>query len=198
MATPTHSDQRYTRIAIALHWGIAALIGFNVGVGFIMEGLKPALRGVVVPLHISSGITVLLLTAVRLGWRLTHAPPPWHSHLAAWERGLAHAAHGSLYFLMFAMPVSGWAIVSAHPPRPGAGPKIWGLLALPPISPISRLDAPLQKVAHDAYVQWHSLGAWILVALLTLHIAAALKHQFYDRQAQLARMGVRWRYSKPT
>jgi cytochrome b561 len=190
MATVIHSDQRYTRVAIVLHWSIALLILFNLCVGFFMEGFEPALRAIVVPLHISSGITVLTLTAIRLGWRLTHRPPALQSHMAAWERGLANAAHWTLYFLMFAMPVTGWAIISAHPPRPGAGPKIWGLIALPPIPPISQLAVSVQKSAHDSYVQVHSIGGWIFVALLALHVAGALKHQLYDRHAQLARMGV--------
>jgi cytochrome b561 len=190
MKTAIQSNQRYTMVAIVLHWSIAILILFNLGVGFFMEGFKPGLRGIIVPLHISSGITVLILTAVRLGWRLTHSPPPLHAETQAWERRVAHAAHGIVYFLMLAMPATGWAIISAHPPRPGAGPTIWSLLRLPPISPISRLDASVQKAAHESFVQVHSIGGWIFVALLTLHVAAAVKHQFYDRHAQFSRMGL--------
>jgi cytochrome b561 len=194
MNTVTHSDQRYTMVAIMLHWSTAILILFNLSVGFFMEGFEPGLRGIIVPLHISSGITVLALTAFRLGWRLTHPPPSFHAEIAAWERGIAHAAHGTIYFLMIVMPVTGWAIISAHPPpRPGAGPMIWGLLRIPPIAPIARLDASVQKAAHDTFVQVHSIGGWIFVALLALHIAAALKHQFHDRYAQFARMKVGWR-----
>jgi cytochrome b561 len=181
---------RYTRTAIALHWIIAVLILFNLSLGFFMEGFKPGLRGIIVPLHISSGITVLLLTTMRLGWRLAHPPPPLHTGLAPWERATAHAAHALVYCLMFAMPITGWAIVSAHPPRPGAGPLIWNLWHLIPIPPIAHLQAPAQKAAHDSFVEIHSIGGWIFVALLALHVAAALKHQFYDRHAQLARMGI--------
>jgi cytochrome b561 len=173
-----------------LHWSIAILILFNLGVGFFMEGFQPGLRDIIVPLHISSGITVLILTAVRLGWRLTHPPPPLPAEMATWERRAAHAAHSIIYFLMLTMPVTGWAIISAHPPRPGAGPMIWGLLRLPPIPPVSHLDAPAQKTAHKSFVRIHSIGGGIYVALLALHIAAAVKHQFYDRHAQFARMGV--------
>ncbi|MGB6308418.1 MAG: cytochrome b [Steroidobacteraceae bacterium] len=190
MKTAIQSNKRYTTVAIALHWGIAILILFNLGVGFFMEGLEPGLRNIIVPLHISSGITVLILTVLRLGWRFTHPPPPLPAEMTDWERRAAHTAHAIIYFLMLAMPVTGWAIVSAHPPRPGAGPLVWGLLHLPPIPPVSHLDAPVQKAAHESFVRIHSIGGWIYVALLTLHIAAALKHQFYDRHAQFARMGV--------
>jgi cytochrome b561 len=190
MKTAIHSSQRYTTVAITLHWSIAILILFNLGVGFFMEGFKPPLRDIIVPLHISSGMTVLALTALRLGWRLTHPPPPLPAEMAAWERRAAHAAHGIIYFLMLAMPLTGWAIISAHPPRPGAGPMIWGLLHLPPIPPVSHLAAPAQKAAHESFVQIHSIGGWIYAALVALHVAAAVKHQFYDRHAQFARMGV--------
>jgi len=60
------SQQRYTRVAVALHWSIALLILFNLGLGFYMEGFKPPLRSMIVPLHISSGLTVLILTGVRV------------------------------------------------------------------------------------------------------------------------------------
>ena len=73
----TDSSARYTSTAILLHWAIAACILFNLAVGFFMEGLDPDARKVVVGLHISSGMTVLALTAIRIVWRLTHAPPPF-------------------------------------------------------------------------------------------------------------------------
>lgn len=182
--------QRYTTVAIALHWAIAALIIFNLAFGFFMEGFKPPLKGIVVPLHISSGITVLALTVVRIVWRLTHKPPPFSSDLTAWERTAAHAVHGFLYFMMVAMPLTGWSIISAHPPRPGAGPVIWGLFRVPPISAVANIDPSIQVKAHDNFVELHSIGGWIMLALLGLHVAAALKHQFYDRHAEFARMGI--------
>jgi cytochrome b561 len=183
-------NQRYTTVAIVLHWAIAALIVFNLAFGFFMEGFEPALKGIVVPLHISSGITVLGLSVVRLVWRLLHRPPPFSPDLTAWERIAAHAVHGALYFIMIAMPLTGWAIISAHPPRPGAGPVIWGLLHIPPISAVSHIDPTVQPAVHDRFVEIHSIGGWLTLGLLTLHVAAALKHQFYDRHAEFARMGI--------
>jgi cytochrome b561 len=190
MNTFTDSDRRYTRVAIALHWAIAALILFNLSVGFFMEGLRPGLKGVVVALHISSGISALVLTAIRFAWRLMHPPPPFPLEMAPWERATAHAAHWFIYFMMFAMPMTGWAIISAHAPKPAGAARIWGLFRLPAIRSISSLDDPVQKSVHDSFVEIHSIGGWIFVALLVLHIGAALKHQFYDRQAEFARMGV--------
>jgi cytochrome b561 len=182
--------QRYTRVAIALHWAIAVCILFNLSLGFFMEGFKQPLRGTVVGLHVSSGITALTLTVVRLIWRLGHEPPPFPAEMALWERAAAHAGHWFIYFMMFAMPLTGWSIISAHPPRPGAGAMIWGTLLLPPISKISHLEPTTQKAAHETFVQLHTIGGWIFLALLLLHVGAALKHQFYDRQAEFARMGI--------
>jgi cytochrome b561 len=181
---------RYTSVAIALHWAIAVLIVFNLSLGFFMEGFPKPLKSVIVPLHISSGITVLALTVLRIIWRLSHRPPPLPLDMAPWERISAHAAHALLYVLMLAMTLTGWSIISAHPPNPHGGPLVWGLLHLPPIMPISLLDEATQKAAHDRFVQLHSIGGWIFLGLLTLHVCGALKHQFFDRQPELARMGI--------
>lgn len=181
---------RYSAVAIVLHWTIAALILANIGVGFVMEGLPRPMKEVLVPLHISSGITILLLTVARVLWRLTHRPPPFSPHLAAWERAAAHTVHALLYGLMIGMPLVGWSIISAHPPRAAGAATIWGLIRLPAIAPISHLDEAAQKAAHQFWVSAHSAGGWLLCALLALHIAGALKHQWMDGHPELARMGV--------
>ena len=196
------AERRYTSVAIALHWVIAALILFNLAFGFFMEGFDPKWKGIVVPLHVSSGLTVLVLTVFRAVWRLLHPAPPFPGSMRAWERRLAHAAHATIYFLMFAMPLTGWAIISAHPARPGTVPlaggllqsgatlAFWGLFKVPTIRSVALLDAKVQTAAHESFVDIHSIGGWIFVGLLGLHVGAALKHQFFDRQAELARMGI--------
>ena len=180
---------RYTAVAIALHWAIALLILFNLGLGFFMEGFARPLRVTVVGLHISSGITVLALTVFRLVWRLMHRPPQFPANMALWERTTAHAAHRFIYFLMLAMPLSGWSIISARPPPPGLA-RLWSVFPLPMLHPISQWDPSVRKSAHAAFVEIHSIGGWIFVAVLALHVGAALKHQFHDRQAEFARMGI--------
>lgn len=191
----THNDAmgktlRYTTVAIALHWVMALLILFNLSVGFFMEGFARPLKNVIVPLHISSGITVLALTLLRIAWRLAHRPPPLPAGMANWERVAAHTAHALLYVLMLVMTLTGWSIISAHPPNPRGGPMLWGLVHLPPIPPISQIEPVAQKAAHERFVQWHSWAGWVLLGLLALHICAALKHQLIDRQSELARMGL--------
>ncbi|UAK26194.1 cytochrome b [Sphingomonas nostoxanthinifaciens] len=108
---------RYSDVAITLHWLIAIAILYNLASGL----LRPVMpRGFFI-FHISSGITILTLSIVRVLWRLTHRPPPLLP-MAPWERGLAHTVHALLYAAMLLLPFSGWAMVSASPPAgsPGA------------------------------------------------------------------------------
>jgi cytochrome b561 len=181
---------RYTRVAIALHWAIAALILLNLCVGFVMEGLPRDWKAWVVPTHFSCGMTVLALSVLRVLWRLTHRPPPFPAGMPRAERAAAHTVHALLYVMMGLMPLLGWAIISAHPPRPQGAASLWGILRLPAIGPLSALPDAQQKAAHQSFVDLHSDGAWILVGLLVLHVVGALKHQWIDRHAELARMGV--------
>ena len=128
--------------------------------------------------------------SVRALWRVTHKPPPLPPELRPWERMAAHGAHTLLYLLIIAMPLIGWSIISAHPPRAEGAAQIWGFLRLPALAPISHLAEPAQKAAHGNFVDAHATGAWILVGVLALHIAGALKHQWIDREPALARMGI--------
>jgi cytochrome b561 len=232
---PASSDRlRYSNVAIVLHWAIAAFILYNLASGL----LRPVLpRGFFV-FHVSSGVTILALSLVRVVWRLLHKAPEFLP-MRAWERGLAHLVHILLYVAMLALPLSGWALVSANPPAgsPGAawaaehrpappptpvpaasdshaqggpagagegggkprkprGPTmVWGLFKLPLIGPIHEIGrepdgVPHQRELHEQIEQVHLLGGWIMLALLVLHVGGALKHQFVDRERELARMGV--------
>ncbi|RZK81532.1 MAG: cytochrome b, partial [Methylobacterium sp.] len=108
---------RYTRVAIAFHWAIAALVLALLGIGLAMThaDLAPMRRFQLYQWHKSVGITVLVLSLLRLGWRAFHRPPPLPAAMPALERAAAHLAHGVLYALIIAMPLVGWALVSASP-----------------------------------------------------------------------------------
>ena len=225
--TPT---DRYTRVAMVLHWAIATFIIFNLCTGFFMEGWPPPLRFLALMLHVSSGISVLALTVVRVVWRLVNEPPPYPAGMKPWERHTAHFAHFLLYAAMVLMPLTGWAILSAHSPpgsagaavefatppgappgmKPGTAPprvmagrpsgpppalKVWNLIPMPMIAPIEAIGkepggVPAQHALHEEFVDWHSVGGYLLLGLLILHILGALKHQFVDKQAEFARMGI--------
>lgn len=200
--------RRYSKVAIALHWSIALLILFNLFSGFLLDAIPKA----VFAFHISSGVTILALTLVRIGWRLTHRPPPFLP-MAKWEKGLAHIVHFLLYCAMLAAPLTGWAMISAHidkpiapaiqavvGPQPDAPPKprrtmIWGLFELPKLSPIVHIadqpdGAAKIKDAHELFEGRHETIGWIFLGLLVLHLGGALKHQFIDKERELARMGL--------
>jgi cytochrome b561 len=182
------TDQRYSNVAIFLHWAIALCILFNLVTGFFMEGLpKGDLKHIVVSLHASSGLSVLVLTLVRIGWRLTHRPPAMDASLSQPERIVANVVHGLFYFLMVAMPMVGWAISSAST-RKVAGAALFLLTPLPKLWFMDNLPLAEKVAAHDQAVSLHSAGAWIMLGLLVAHVAGALKHQFLDRQPQFARM----------
>jgi cytochrome b561 len=192
LTTGLTSDGRYTRVAVALHWAIAACILFNLACGLFMESLKGADKHLWVSLHSSAGIAVLALSLARVAWRLTHRPPPLDPHLTRLERLGAEGVHALLYVLMIAVPLAGWSISSAST-RPGAGAELFFVMYVPKIWLLKNLPLADKMAAHDSAVLLHQIGAWLIMGLLVAHVAGALKHQFIDRQPQFARMWfARW------
>ena len=104
---------RYSMVAIILHWTIAVLILTNVGIAWWADDVRGPDRVAALQPHKVIGITVLLLTFARLAWRLAMKPPRMPDTMAAWERGLARTVHVLFYVVMVALPLSGWAMVSA-------------------------------------------------------------------------------------
>lgn len=171
---------RYSRVAIAFHWAIAALIVFNLWLGLGHDSLPREWN--VMPAHKAVGITILALTVARIVWRLTHPAPPPPADIQPWERIAARASHIALYGFMLAMPLTGWAMVSGAKRRP----LDWfGAFDIPYLS----VTEPISEWGHDA----HELLGWGLIALVVVHVAAALRHHFLLRDNVLARMtpGVR-------
>src|SRR5580658_6842815 len=114
--TPARAQRStYSSVAIGLHWLIALAMLTNIGLAWYFGTLPRAAQIGPVQLHKSIGITVLLLTLIRIGWRLVNAPPPLPDTMAVWEKGAAKANHLLFYLLMLGMPLSGWAMVSASP-----------------------------------------------------------------------------------
>jgi cytochrome b561 len=194
----TMARLKYGPAAMGLHWLIAALILANFVVAWVMDGHVlfwdiPGLTGEtkldVIQWHKSIGITVLLLSVLRLVWRLVNPPPPFSAHLAPWERGLAHAVHWLFYVFMIAMPLAGWALVSASPRFKIFGLHVWGVIDWPRFPGFEGMDPARMKAAHHLLEQAHTDWiAWLGLGLIALHVAGALKHQFMDRDNELARM----------
>jgi cytochrome b561 len=167
---------RYTTVARALHWIIAILILGNLFFGFAHDALPK--DWAVMPVHKSIGLTVLALTLVRIAWRLTHPAPPLPTAMPAWEKGAAHATHLVFYALMLILPLSGWIMSSA-----GTRPLNWFFLFDVPKFAVGKEDAivGLSRGAHE-------LLPWLWVALIILHIGAALRHHFALKDDVLRRM----------
>jgi cytochrome b561 len=167
---------------MTLHWllGLAVLAMF--GVGFYMADLPfSPLRLKLYNWHKWAGVTFLALSVARLLWRLTHRPPALPQAITqampSWQTRAYHATHHLLYVLFFAVPLIGWAYSSA------AGfPIVWfGQIPLPD------LLAPNKELA-ELIQPLHGLAAFALLGLAGLHIAAALKHHWIDRDGLLSRM----------
>jgi cytochrome b561 len=168
----------YSGPAIALHWLVAALLFLTVPLGLYMTGLPFSPQKLqLYAWHKWIGVTVFLLAAVRLAWRLTHRPPPHEPSVPAWQRGAADAAHALLYVLLFAVPLSGWLYSSAV----GVPTVYLGLWQLPDLVTRDRELAETLKLVHK------SLNV-SLAALVLLHVGAVVRHQFVLRNGVLARM----------
>ena len=168
---------KYTPPAIALHWLLALALLMSFAVGLYMADLPfSPQRLKLYNWHKWAGMTILALSLARLLWRLTHRPPA-DLPMPAWQARASHLTHAGLYLLFFAVPLVGWAYSSA------AGfPVVWfGVLPLPDF-------VPVDKALAEAIKPWHGALAWALAALAALHVAAALKHHFVDRDGLLARM----------
>jgi cytochrome b561 len=172
-------QQRYTHTAMLFHWLIAVLIIGTFTMGLVMTdipGLTPT-KLKYFSWHKWAGVTVLALAALRLLWRLQNGPPPYPAAMPAWQQTAAHRLHALLYILIFAVPLSGYLYTLAA----GVPVVYFGLFKLPVlIGPNPALKPVLQAV--------HFWLNMILAGAVGLHVAAALKHQFVDRDGILKRM----------
>ena len=177
------ASPRYGAVAIALHWLLALAIVGSFGVGVYMHDLPFSIARVkLFNYHKWAGVTILALSALRLLWRLTHRPPAVPPRVLAamppWQQRAAHLSHASMYVLFFAVPLLGWAYSSA------AGLSIvwFGVLPLPDFVPVNK------DLANSLLKPLHAYAAFTLAAVVLLHVAAALKHQFIDRDNLMSRM----------
>ncbi|MEE8631045.1 MULTISPECIES: cytochrome b [Methylobacterium] len=182
VATP----RRYTLVAIVLHWLIALGILVLLGLGLAMTRgpLSPMDRFAFYQWHKSVGLTVLVLMGVRLAWRHFHKPPPLPAAMPKAERRAASAAHLALYGLLLAMPLVGWAMVSASPYN--IPTVLYGVIPWPHLPVLPEL--PNKAAVEGVLKLVHSYGAWLLMALLLLHVGAALRHHLVLRDDTLWRM----------
>jgi len=182
-------NNRYTRFAITLHWLIALAILLQLVSGIwmvdaIKDKASQAMAYDTYQWHKSLGLMVLVLSLLRLGWRIFHTPPALPNTLKPYEKKLAHAAHAVLYLLMISIPLIGWMMVSSSPF--GLPTMIFGLFEWP------HLPLPVQLIDQETLFNASKLGhKWLAIAMMVVlagHIIAALKHHFYLKDDVLRRM----------
>ncbi len=186
MAGWRNSASRYGMVAIGFHWLIAAAILGMLVLGTIMVEISPAspLKFALYQWHKSIGISILVLSLLRLAWRFANPVPPLPAGLQWWEIAAARGTHVGFYALMILLPVSGWAMVSVSPWN--IPTILYGIVELPHLPLRGMIED--HKGAESALKEVHEWLGWGVVALLALHVAGALKHHFVMRDDTLLRM----------
>src|SRR3984893_826820 len=178
MPTDASATTRYTPVAQAFHWIIAALVVTQFTLAWMAYDLPLGLHKLaLLARHKSFGMTILMLAILRLLWRLMNRPPALPDHMSTLERKLARATHIAFYVLLFAMPMTGWLMSSAK----NYSVSWFGLFTWPNL--IGKNEA-----AFDFLRSTHDTLAAILLTIAILHILAALKHHFWNRDDVLLRM----------
>ncbi len=196
------SIQRYNKVAIILHLVVGVLIFAMLGLGWYMSELPKDLpkvpsidlfnlglyslqfsepmspRSFYFNLHKSLGVTVLALILLRLFWRLTHEAPDFPATMQAWEQKLADVTHKALYLMMLAVPATG-AVMAAF--------SKYGIVWFG----VRLVEGLNNEGLREAFKEAHEVAASVLVALIVLHVVAAIKHKVVDKDDVLQRMSLR-------
>jgi cytochrome b561 len=175
---PNETPARYTSVAKLLHWLIAALIVTQFTLAWMAEDLPLGLHKLaLLARHKSFGMTVLMLVIVRLLWRLWHAPPALPADMTPLERLLAKGTHILFYVLLFAMPLTGWLMSSAK----NYSVSWFGWFTWPNL--ISQNDDAFTLLRNV-----HFYLSYALFAIAVLHVLAAFKHHYWNKDDVLRRM----------
>jgi cytochrome b561 len=164
-AAPGTAGAKYSRVAMLLHWSTVALVFALYAIGWYMVELpKGPARGEAFALHKSLGMTVFLLTALRLVWRLCVTPPALPATIARWQRTLATGVHHFFYFLLFMQPLMGY-LSSTFSPYPS---NYFGI-PLPDWS-------EHRPQWNELFTELHVAGSVGLLIVIALHVLGALSH----------------------
>ncbi len=174
----------YTAGAKLLHWLIAVLIFILFPLAWTMGDFSGIQKFKLYNLHKSIGITVLALMTLRLLWRAVFAAPALPQTLPTLERRAAHLGHLALYAALFVMPLSGWAMISASDK-----PSVFFNAAHFPLIPWLSGLAPAEKKSFaDLFKAVHEVASYVLLALIAIHVAAALRHAYILKDGIMSRM----------
>ena len=170
--------QRYTGIAMSLHWLIGLMILISLGAGLYMVELKlsPA-KLQLYSWHKWAGVTIFALVLIRCVWRLTHTPPPLPFGFPRWQQLVSETTHYLLYALMIAIPLTGWLMSSAK----GFQTVYFGVLPIPDLLVKNKEWGETLNLVHR-YLNY------TMIAIISVHIGAAIKHPLIDKDDVLRRI----------
>jgi cytochrome b561 len=171
--------QRYTTPAIVLHWVVVVLVLTLIGLGWYMSGIPRGTpeRAFFFNLHKSIGLTTGIIVLIRLWWRAKNPPPPLPSSVPPWQVQASRLSHGLLYACLLIMPLAGFSASQFTK----YGVTYFGLFKIPPMGSENKQIYEFLQGIHEA-------TSFVLVALIVLHVAAALKHLLVDKDRVFHRM----------
>ncbi|AQR62214.1 cytochrome b [Brevundimonas sp. LM2] len=175
MAEPRN---RYSTVSLIFHWGLALLVLTQVLLITAHEATEGPASREFVATHKAVGLTILVLTLARIGWRIANPAIPLPAGTPGWQKIAARTTHVLFYVLLIGLPLGGWAASSAG----GRDISYFGLFNWP------LLPLPQSRELAGTFMDMHELGVKVLYVLLALHVLAALKHHFVDRDNVLHRM----------
>ena len=171
--------QRYDNVAITLHWIVSISVFVMIGLGWYMTDIPKGTpdRAFFYNLHKSIGVTLAIIILIRVAWRWTHDPPPLPHSTASWIVNGAKLSHGLLYALLVLMPVAGF--IASNFTKYGV--TYFGLFKVGPLFAES-------KALYELFQGIHHAASEVLVIVIVIHVAAALKHLLIDKDGVFYRM----------
>lgn len=174
--TVFNTELTYGSVAKFFHWTIFILVALMLTGGFFLEDVPEAWQRTAYNGHKLIGLTILTLMLLRALWALINTKPTLPRDTKPWEKVAEHVVHGLLYVLLIAMPLAGWIGATAG----GRPPKLGDIALALPVAE--------NKALKEWAFGWHETIAFMLIALLCLHVGAALYHHFFKRDDVLRRM----------
>jgi cytochrome b561 len=182
---------RYTRTAVIFHWVIAVLVISNIILAWTFKTVPDDIAQPFTNAHKTVGITVLGLALLRLLWRFGHRPPPFSPTIPRWQVIAARTGHAALYFIILAMPLSGWIYDSAWEWAASVPINVFGLFEMPRIAWVANMPTEPKKVVDEWSGDVHVALSYVLYVLVAAHLIGAAKHQWFDRVPIMQRMTFR-------
>jgi len=180
-ADAAHPAGQYGAIAKLFHWVTLGLMLVALPLGFVIQHVKDASKMGFYALHESAGLTILFVALARLAWRRLSPPPSLPHDMPKLMRTTSTAVHHALYALLILQPSLGFLATNA-----------WGFPMRGATAYLGFIELPKFMEAWEGLAKilslLHSIGGWLLVVLIALHIAGALFHHAIRRDGTLMRM----------